>query len=174
MLSQVTVKSASGFEPESRRDIVPTHVISEKLKDLALDLAQEPPRSPRETLAGYVLAPRILDKFRAELVGTLGEYWTNRYLDRLFFDFTGIDPQAFQAFVATGATDEEVAEWITQKAQPREKVEIVKWNNQLRYATLRDLPGEIQLFLDALIEKLPTHRPVYHVFDVFDLDEGRL
>jgi hypothetical protein len=153
---------------------VTTHVISEKLKDLALDLDQQPPRSPREMLAGYVLAPRILDKFRAELMGTLGGYWTNRYMDRLFFDFTGIDPQAFQAFVATGATDEEVAEWIEQHAQPREKVEIVKWNNRLRAATLRDLPEEVQLFLDPMVENLPKHRPVYHVFDIFDLDEGRL
>jgi hypothetical protein len=151
-----------------------THVISEKLKDLAPDLTQVPPRSPRETLAGYIIAPRILDKCRAELTGTLGEYWFNKFMDRLFFDFTGIDAQAFQAFVATGATDEEVAEWIGQQAQPRETVEIVKWNNQLRYATLQDLPEDIQLFLDGFVVKLPTHRPVYHVFDIFDLDEGRL
>ena len=33
----------------------------------ALDLNSEVPRSPRETLGGYVVAARTLDKCRAEL-----------------------------------------------------------------------------------------------------------
>jgi 50S ribosomal subunit-associated GTPase HflX len=43
----------------------------EKVKLLARDLRNEKefPRSPRETLAGYVLAAHALDKCRADLVG---------------------------------------------------------------------------------------------------------
>ena len=39
----------------------------------APDLTQRPPRSPRVRLGGYVLLPRLLDKGRAALAGTLGE-----------------------------------------------------------------------------------------------------
>lgn len=48
----------------------------EKVKLLARDLrnGKEFPRSPRETLAGYVLAARAVDKCRAVLVGWEGEY----------------------------------------------------------------------------------------------------
>ena len=38
----------------------------------ALNLTQRPPRSPRVRLGGYTILPRILDKARASLAGTLG------------------------------------------------------------------------------------------------------
>ena len=51
----------------------------ETVELLARDLrdGKEFPRSPRETLAGYVLAARALDKCRADLVGWEGEYHSN-------------------------------------------------------------------------------------------------
>ena len=44
-----------------------------KVNKLAEDLSKGFPRSPRETLAGYVIAARTLDKCRATLVGTPGD-----------------------------------------------------------------------------------------------------
>ena len=46
----------------------------EKLEKLARDLRKGPPRGPRETLGGYVILGRCVDKCRAELVGVNGEY----------------------------------------------------------------------------------------------------
>ena len=45
------------------------------------------PRSPRETLGHYVIAARTLDKCRAALAGTLGDYKFDCPLDNFFFDF---------------------------------------------------------------------------------------
>jgi hypothetical protein len=42
-------------------------------RTLAKDLTKDYPRSPRETLSGYVIAARTLDKCRAALAGTVGE-----------------------------------------------------------------------------------------------------
>ena len=42
---------------------------AEKLKPLARDLRKTPPRSPRETLGGFVIAARMLDKARADVLG---------------------------------------------------------------------------------------------------------
>ena len=45
------------------------------LQTLARDLRKTPPRSPRETLDGFVIAARMLDKARADLIGINGEYF---------------------------------------------------------------------------------------------------
>jgi len=146
-----------------------------KLKLLAKDLTKDYPRSPRDTLAGYVIAARMLDKCRAVLAETAGEYHFNCPLDNQFFGFTGIGAEQFKAFVATGAPDAEVAVWIEQHSKIKERPEIVAWNNKLRATRPCDMPIELQQFLEDYIPKVvPRNRPVYVWFDVYDLEEGRI
>ena len=148
---------------------------AEKIKLLAKDLAREFPRSPRETLAGYVLAARCLDKCRAVLNNTQGEFHFNCPLDQRFLSFAEIDAEKLKDFIATGASDEAVAEWIAVNAKKRERVEIVQWNNKLRDLRLSDLPPELQEYLEDYIQQyVPRNRPVYHWFDVYDLEEERI
>ena len=66
------------------------------------NLTQRPPRSPRVRLGGYVILARVLDKGRAELAGTAGEYKFNNPMDRHWFRFTGITPEALKAELAAG------------------------------------------------------------------------
>jgi len=147
----------------------------EKLKPLAQDLTKEYPRSPRATLAGYVIAARMLDKCRAVLAGTAGEYHFDCPLDNQFLGFTGVDAGAFKAFVATGATDEEIAAWIEQHSKVKDRVQIVAWNNKLRCTRLCDMPINLQEFLEDYISQfVPKNRPVYVWFDVYDLEEKRI
>ena len=149
--------------------------ISGCLEEIAPDLRQSYPRSLRETLAGYVLAARILDKCRATLLKRNGEYNYACSLDQLFFDFTGIDPAAFSAFVATGADDEAVARWIAARSCQKERLAVIKWNNRLRDMRLSEAPDFAQEYMeDYIAQHLPRHRPVYHYFDIYDLEEGRL
>jgi len=148
---------------------------TESLQALAKDLTKDFPRSPRATLGGYVIAARTLDKCRAELAGTLGEYHFDCPLDRQFFDFAEIDSGAFKDFAATGADDEQVGQWIQKHAKKRERGEIVQWNNRLRGMRPSEMPVELQLFLEDYIPKyLPSEKPVYVWFDVYDIEEGRL
>jgi hypothetical protein len=152
-----------------------TATVSEKLKTLAKDLTKDFPRSPRETLGGFVIAGRTLDKCRAHLNGTVGEYHFNCPLDNIFLGFAGIKAEDFEAFVATGASDEEVGKWISEHAQQKEKLDIVKWNNQQRYITLKEMPDQIQLYMeDYIAENIPKGKIVYHWFDVYDIEEKRL
>lgn len=149
----------------------------ERVKLLARDLrnGKQFPRSPRDTFAGYVLAARAVDKCRAVLARTEGEYHSNCPLDQIWLQFAEIDYQTFRAFVATGATDEEIAKWIGQKAKKRPRREIIAWNNRQRDARLSDLPPKIQEYMEDYIPKyLPRHRVVYHWFDVYDLEEQRI
>lgn len=148
---------------------------NDKLKLLAKDLTREFPRSPRETLAGYVIAARAVDKCRAVLAGTAGEYHSGCPVDAMFLDFAGIAYEQFKAFVATGATDAEIATWIEKTARPRPRLEIIRWNNELRGKRLSELPDGIQEYMEDYVPKfVPRNRPVYVLFDVYDLEEQRI
>src|SRR5271155_5856061 len=82
--------------------------LNTNVKKLAPDLTKGFPHSPHAMLAGYILAKRALDKCRAELAGTLGEYHFDCPLDNMFFGFAGLKGADFKKFVATGADDEAV------------------------------------------------------------------
>ena len=141
----------------------------------ALDLNTAYPRSPRVTVGGYVVAGRVLDKCRAVLAGTNGEYHFACPLDQTFFDFAGIEADAFKDFVATGADDEAVGKWIQENAKEQTREEVVAWNNQMRDTRISDMPIKLQVFLEDYIpECLPAGRVVYHWFDVYDIEEERI
>ncbi len=149
--------------------------MSDKLKLLAKDLTREFPRSPREMLAGYVLAARALDKCRSVIAGIGGEYHSDCPVDQIFLKFAEIEYSRFREFIATGATDAEVADWIAQNAKQRPRIEIIRWNNDLRSKRIADLPDELQEYMEDYIPKfVPKNRPVYVFFDVYDLEEQRI
>lgn len=145
------------------------------IESLAPDLSTEYPRSPRETVGGYVVAGRTLDKCRASIADTLGDYHYDCPLDNMFFDFTGISAEDFKTQVATGATDEEMGAWIEKNSKVSEKIEVIKWNNDLRYKRISEMPDELQEFLEGYIaEFIPKDKIVYHWFDVYDIEEERI
>ncbi len=149
----------------------------EKVKLLARDLrdGKQFPRSPRQTLAGYVLAARAVDKCRAVLLGWEGEYHSNCPLDQRWLKFAEIDYDEFRSFVATGATDDEIVAWIGEHAKKRPRAEIIAWNNKERDLHLSDLPLELQEFMEDYIQQfVPRNRVVHHWFDVYDLEEERI
>ncbi len=148
----------------------------DKLKLLARDLRKGYPRSPRDMLGGYVILARCLDKCRAFLLGINGEYnfWPCSLCSQ-FEPFTGIDHEELKEFVATGATDEEVAEWVNAKSKVKDRMKIIRWNNKMRDMRLGEMSDKSQEYLETYIqEQVPKHRPVYVWFDVYDLEEGRL
>jgi hypothetical protein len=94
-----------------------------------------------------------------------------------YASFAEISGDEFKDFVAAGATDEEVAKWIEQKAKPRPRVEIIKWNNEWRYKRLSEMPDGIQEFMEDYIpEFVPPHlrHHVDYFFDIYDAEEKRM
>lgn len=141
----------------------------------ALDLTKEFPRSPRTTLAGYIIAARMLDKCRAVVAGTQGEYHFNCPLDQMFLNFTDIDADQFKAYIATGATDEEVATWIEAHAKDNTQEALIQWNNDLRYKRISEMPIELQVFLEDYIpQNIPDGKIINYWFDIYDIEEGRI
>ena len=54
------------------------------------DLSKQAPHSPRERIGGFAIACRAVDKCRASLAGSLGEYHYDCPLDNQLFSFKGI------------------------------------------------------------------------------------
>ena len=118
-----------------------------------------------------------MESAEATLAGTAGEYHFNCPLDNFFFSFGEIDSEEFKAFVATGASDEEVAKWIEEKAKRRPRIEIIKWNNDFRYKRLSELPDRIQEFMEDYIPQfVPAHlrHHIDYFFDIYDAEEKRM
>ncbi len=96
----------------------------------AKDLSKEPPRSPRERIAGFVILARAIDKCRAFLGGTIGEYNFNCPLDKMLFEFKGFSGEDFKNFVAEGHTDEEIGAWVKKNGTPKTDAETTAWSDE--------------------------------------------
>jgi hypothetical protein len=150
--------------------------INENVKKLAPDLTKGFPASPHAMLAGYILAKRALDKCRATLAGTVGEYHFDCPLDNIFLGFAGLKGPDLRDFVATGADDAAVAKWIEEHATKRPRIEIIHWNNEWRYKRIGELPDKLQEFMEDYIPKNVPPEVIHHVryfFDIFDAEEKR-
>jgi len=127
------------------------------------NLTQRPPRSARVRLGGFVILPRILDKCRAMLAGTNGEFNYACPLDQRFFAFTGIDPEALKTEVAKGLGDGALLAWIQANAPlQRADHEIEAWSRFRESAAPGDngsrsyISGEIEKAGGAEREDLAT------------------
>src|SRR5690606_17977213 len=75
------------------------------------------------------ILPRLLDKCRASLAGTIGDYHTNCAIDQEFLSFVGIDYSELREQVASGKSDGELLRWIEARAAtPRAPWEIEQWS----------------------------------------------
>lgn len=138
----------------------------------APNLAQRPPRSPRVRLGGYVLLARILDKGRAELAGTAGEYKYNNPIDRHWFNFTGITPEALKSELATGKGDGAILAWVQESAPHRRQPwEIQHWS---AYHNERGPDGDvetIEFFARRVGSVAKDREDIKTWFDYLDADD---
>jgi hypothetical protein len=94
----------------------------------AKDLSKVAPRSPNVIIGGFAIIARTIDKCRAAIAGTVGEYHFDCPLDNQLFGFKGIKGSDFKAYVAEvgGHTDDEILAWVTSHGQPKTDAEIAE------------------------------------------------
>ena len=138
----------------------------------APDLTKRPPRSPRCRLGGYAILPRMLDKGRAEIASTNGEFHYNCPLDQHIINFLGFDPEALHEQLAAGKGDGEILEWINSNAKhKRSPWEIEQWSDfQQRRGP--DSDAETLSFFGELLSKFSkTREDIKTWADLLDLDD---
>ncbi len=135
------------------------------------DLTQRPPRSPRVRLGGYAILPRILDKGRAALAGTNGEYNYACPMDEEFLNFAGIDPEALKGELAAGKSDGEILAWVAANSRrSRCASEIAAWSAYQEQRAPSD--WDMREFYNDEHKRLAPHRTdVSTWFDLLDLDD---
>jgi hypothetical protein len=148
----------------------------------AVDLSKPEPlslRSPRESLGGYILLPRLIDKVRLFAKGELPQSYAANLLgagytlDGRFLAFTGLNAEALRRAILSSGNDEEVLAWVHHHAKPASALEKEAWAEQIeRYrpdAALADYRRRMYPDLAAKIDVTSIS-----VLDLIDLDEGRL
>lgn len=105
----------------------------------AKDLTREAPRSPRVRLGGYVILARMIDKGRASLNGTNGEYHFDCPLDNALFSFKGVKGDDVRQLLASGASDDEVVAWFNSHGISKTEAEIKAWSDRTEASSLYDV-----------------------------------
>ncbi len=146
--------------------------MNEENKISAPDLTKRPPRSPRCHLGGLVTLPRLLDKARATIAGTNGEFKFGTSFDQHVMKFLGFDAAALQEELATDKGDGEILEWIMSHAQhKREPWEIEQWSDYM----IRRSPEsdqETQRFFRTRVGAFTkTREDIRTYMDLLDLDD---
>jgi hypothetical protein len=113
------------------------------------DLAKQAPHSPRERLAGFVIARRAVDKCRASLAGTLGEYHYDCPLDNVLFDFKGITGEQFKTAVQASTSYEEVGDWLQANGTAKTPAEIKTWSDATEAASPMKNPDKRSSFIES-------------------------
>jgi len=137
----------------------------------APDLTKRPPRSPRVRLGGFALLPRMLDKGRANIAGTNGEYNYNCPMDQHLINFLGFDPDALKKQLATGKGDGEILNWLAKNSKfKRTPSEIAAWSAYHDQRAPSDVEG--REYLHEVHKTIgPKREDITTWFDMLDLDD---
>ncbi len=138
-----------------------------------------PLRSPRETLGGYVILPRLIDKVRLHARGKLPPEYHPQLLapepalDGRFLAFTGLDAGRLRAAILSSPDDATVLSWVERHGKPRTDAEKTAWAGAI------DAYRPDSKRAARRAQNYPTVAARFDVggmsvFDLIDLDEGRI
>jgi hypothetical protein len=137
-----------------------------------MDLRKTFPRSMRVTLEGYVHLARMIDKCRAVLAGTEGEYIYPCPMDERLLSVVGLTADQFTAAVKANPTDEGVADWFRHATPTHPPAELEEWN-RIMLSRGPSTP-EKQDYFNTLRDAVdPSRTDLTAWADLQDLEEGR-
>jgi hypothetical protein len=134
------------------------------------------PRSPRETMGGWLYLPRFVDKIRLNLAGRLHpDYQQNfakRGFDAQWLRAAGLEADAFVAVVRDSITDGQVADWIRANVRrPAEQAAFNSW--LLAHGTEDDPDLRARLAMRKEQSGLAHRHDITTFVDYIDADERR-
>lgn len=138
-----------------------------------MDLRKGFPHSMHFKLAGYAHLARMIDKCRAVLAGTEGEYIYPCPIDERLMEFAGITSDQFTSAVKANSTDEGIVKWLEQTATQHQPAELEEWNQKL-LARGPSSPESAAKFKQYLAAIDPSRTDITAWSDLQDLEEGRI
>ena len=117
-----------------------------------------------------MIAYRAIDKCRATLACTQGQYYYDCPMDRLLFEFKGITGAQFQAVVAASQNDEAVGTWLAANGLRKTGGEIKAWSDRIEAATPMNVPEERARFMENCA-KVGLNPVMNTTFDWLEADD---
>jgi len=126
----------------------------------------------RVKMEGYVHLARMIDKCRAVVAGTAGEYIYPCPMDERLMEFAGITADEFTATVKANPSDETVATWFIQAAKAHHPAQLETWNRTMlsRGPSSPESMARFKKYLEAVD---PSRTDLTAWSDLQDLEEGR-
>ena len=135
------------------------------------------PRSPRETMCGWMHLPRFIDKIRLHLAGKLaGDYQPNfcKGFDGLWLETAGVKAEEFIEVVRHSITDGEVCDWVLQHVNKPESVKAAHRDRMLHSPKPDDAEMQERLRMRKENAGMAGRADVRTFVDFIDADEKRL
>ena len=134
------------------------------------DLTKEAPHSPRERIAGFAIASRTVDKCRASLAGTPGEYHFDCPLDNQLFSFKGINGGQFKTAVQAAENYEDIGIWLRANGTAKTPVEINAWSDEAEAGSMMKNPEKRAFFIEEC-SRLGLNPETSSTFDWLEADD---
>ena len=137
-----------------------------------MDLTKGAPRSPYDRLGNISFLPRAIDKMRAHIAGTLGEYQSHRGYSTQLFDLFGVTAEEFEEIVKSNEDDEQVLKVLLER-RPLTPQEIEEWNQRSETRTPTDDASWERHWKMLADAGYGDRKDVRTMYDRLDLDDGR-
>jgi uncharacterized protein DUF5069 len=134
------------------------------------------PRSPRETMCGWMHLPRFIDKIRLHLAGKLhADYQPNfcKGFDGWWLEAAGVDAQEFIGVVRNSITDGEVCDWVLKNVKKDEATKAAHRERMLNYPKKGDPEMEARLKMRKENAGMAHRDDIQRFIDFIDADEKR-
>lgn len=134
------------------------------------------PRSPRETMCGWMHLPRLIDKIRLHLAGKLhADYQANlgKGFDGKWLDAAGVKFETFVDVVKDSVTDGEVADWVLRHVKKSDAEKRAHAEQMINYPTADDVAGQARLRLRKDQRGFVDRDDIKTFIDFIDADENR-
>ena len=135
------------------------------------------PRSPRETMAGWIYLPRYIDKIRLHLAGKLhADYQENlgQAFDGMWLKTAGLTHEQFVAVVKNSVTDGEVCDWVRQNVKRTQAEKDAHWQNVVSRPLAGDETAQARLIMRKEQANLGHRDDIKCFVDMLDADEKRI
>jgi hypothetical protein len=137
---------------------------------VTLDLSKQAPHSPRDRIAGFVIAGRAVDKCRATLAGTAGEYHYDCPLDNMLFGFKGITGEQFKTAVQGAKSYADVGVWLQTHGTAKTPAEVKAWSDEVEASNPMKNPEKRGYFIENC-HKVGLNPEMNSTFDWLEADD---
>jgi hypothetical protein len=134
------------------------------------------PRSPRETMCGWMHLPRYIDKIRLHLAGKLANDYQENFgkgFDGRWLQAAGLKHEQFIEAVRNTVADGEVCDWVRNNVKKTEAEKKAHADGMLDYPKADDQAMQNRLKLRKEQAGIPNRDDIKTFVDFIDADEKR-